>query len=123
MNGRYRRQHGYRSSAECISFCPLFLGAFPCASQAGRRPGAIFDIAEDNFFSGNPAALLSILGLVNRLSHGGTQMTASAMVLDVSEDWAIACDVQQRFMQAPKRATDAGMSYSAYCRQSRAVGG
>jgi len=27
-------------------------------------------------------------------------MTSEALVVDVSRDWMIACDVQQRFMQA-----------------------
>jgi hypothetical protein len=26
-------------------------------------------------------------------------MTRDALVVDVSQDWAVACDVQQRFMQ------------------------
>lgn len=50
-------------------------------------------------------------------------MTAESVVVDVSEDWAIACDVQRRFMQNPKPATTAGVSYGACCRQARAVGG
>jgi sigma-B regulation protein RsbU (phosphoserine phosphatase) len=66
---------------------------------------------------------MSIFRFAKRLSDGGTEMTAQSMVVDVSEDWAIACDVQQRFMQHSKPATNSGISYSAYCRQARAVGG
>lgn len=49
-------------------------------------------------------------------------MTTDTMILDVSEDWAVACDVQQRFMEHPKPAIHA-LSYSARCRQLRALGG
>ena len=49
-------------------------------------------------------------------------MTADDMVVDVSQDWVLACDVQQRFMQGPGRTNDA-VDYSAHCRQVRALGG
>lgn len=49
-------------------------------------------------------------------------MTNQAMVVDVSSDWAIACDVQQRFMQHSSPALHA-LSYGARCRQVRALGG
>jgi len=49
-------------------------------------------------------------------------MTAEAVVVDVSQDWLLACDVQQRFMQAQGRAIDF-VDYSARCRQVRALGG
>jgi sigma-B regulation protein RsbU (phosphoserine phosphatase) len=44
------------------------------------------------------------------------------MVVDVSQDWATACNVQQRFMDHAAPAVD-GISYSARCRQLRALGG
>lgn len=44
------------------------------------------------------------------------------MVVDVSQDWATACNVQQRFMDRAATAVD-GISYSARCRQLRALGG
>jgi len=44
------------------------------------------------------------------------------MVVDVSQDWAAACDVQQRFMHNGVPTID-GISYSARCRQLRALGG
>jgi phosphoserine phosphatase RsbU/P len=47
-------------------------------------------------------------------------MTTDALVVDVSQDWTTACDVQQRFMQHP--AIDA-LRYRAQCRQLRALGG
>lgn len=49
-------------------------------------------------------------------------MTSDALVVDVSRDWAIACDVQQRFMHhsLPEIAT---LSYGAQCRQVRELGG
>ena len=49
-------------------------------------------------------------------------MTTDTMVLDVSEDWAIACDVQQRFLERPSHSIHT-LSYSARCRQVRALGG
>ncbi|MFZ0960340.1 MAG: PP2C family protein-serine/threonine phosphatase [Terriglobia bacterium] len=49
-------------------------------------------------------------------------MTSEAMVVDVSQDWALACDVQQRFMQGRAPAIDA-LDYSARCRQVHALGG
>lgn len=49
-------------------------------------------------------------------------MTSDTVVLDVSRDWSIACDVQERFMQHADPAVDR-LSYSARCRQVRALGG
>jgi phosphoserine phosphatase RsbU/P len=49
-------------------------------------------------------------------------MTTEEMVVDVSQDWLMACDVQQGFMQAPSTVTDS-LDYSARCRQIRALGG
>jgi phosphoserine phosphatase RsbU/P len=49
-------------------------------------------------------------------------MTTDEMLVDVSQDWILACDVQQGFMQAPRTASDS-LDYSARCRQVRALGG
>ncbi len=49
-------------------------------------------------------------------------MTTDEMVVDVSQDWLLACNVQQGFMQAPGTASDC-LDYSARCRQVRALGG
>ncbi len=49
-------------------------------------------------------------------------MTPEDMVVDVSQDWVLACDVQQRFMRGPGRNTGS-VDYSARCRQVRALGG
>jgi sigma-B regulation protein RsbU (phosphoserine phosphatase) len=49
-------------------------------------------------------------------------MMTDALVVDVSRDWAIACDVQQRFMQGLDRASET-LDYSAQCRQVHALGG
>jgi len=49
-------------------------------------------------------------------------MTTEEMVVDVSQDWVMACDVQQGFMQAPCTVSDS-LEYSARCRQIRALGG
>ena len=44
------------------------------------------------------------------------------MVMDVSQDWAIACDVQRRFM-SPGASVIGALSYGASCRQLHALGG
>ena len=49
-------------------------------------------------------------------------MTTDNMVVDVSLDWVLACDVQQRFMQGLGRSSDSA-EYSGHCRQVRALGG
>jgi sigma-B regulation protein RsbU (phosphoserine phosphatase) len=49
-------------------------------------------------------------------------MTTDDMVVDVSLDWVLACDVQQRFMQGLGPTSDS-LDYSAHCRQVRALGG
>jgi sigma-B regulation protein RsbU (phosphoserine phosphatase) len=49
-------------------------------------------------------------------------MTTDEAVVDVSEDWVLACDVQRRFMQGLGRTSDSA-DYSARCRQVRALGG
>jgi len=49
-------------------------------------------------------------------------MTTEEMVVDVSQDWVLACDVQQGFMQTPCTVSDS-LDYSARCRQIRALGG
>jgi len=44
------------------------------------------------------------------------------MVIDVSQDWVLACDVQQRFMQGLGRGRES-VDCSGRCRQVRALGG
>jgi len=49
-------------------------------------------------------------------------MTVEDRVVDVSQDWVLACHVQERFMQGPGQATGA-LNHGARCRQVRALGG
>jgi phosphoserine phosphatase RsbU/P len=49
-------------------------------------------------------------------------MMSEALVVDVSQDWATACDVQRRFMQGLDRGAGT-LDYSARCRQLWALGG
>lgn len=49
-------------------------------------------------------------------------MTTDDVVVDVSQDWVLACDVQQRFMQGLGSTSDS-VDRSAQCRQVRALGG
>jgi sigma-B regulation protein RsbU (phosphoserine phosphatase) len=44
------------------------------------------------------------------------------MIVDVSQDWETACDVQQGFMHFAVPVAE-GINYSARCRQLRALGG
>jgi sigma-B regulation protein RsbU (phosphoserine phosphatase) len=65
---------------------------------------------------------MSILEALNRHTGGGRKVTIDEMVVDVSQDWLLACDVQQGFMQAP-RTPGTSFDFSARCRQVRALGG
>jgi sigma-B regulation protein RsbU (phosphoserine phosphatase) len=47
---------------------------------------------------------------------------SDTVVVDVSQDWATACDVQERFMHHTIPSAD-GIHYGARCRQLRALGG
>jgi phosphoserine phosphatase RsbU/P len=49
-------------------------------------------------------------------------MTMDDVVVDVSQDWVLACHVQERFMHGPG-GNNRSLDYSARCRQVRAVGG
>ncbi len=48
-------------------------------------------------------------------------MTDSILV-DVSQDWMLACDLQERFMEVPDAKAQT-LAYYARCRQMRALGG
>lgn len=48
-------------------------------------------------------------------------MTTDDVVVDISQDGVLACDVQQRFMHGPGR--DTGSVDRARCRQVRALDG
>jgi len=65
---------------------------------------------------------LSIFLTQNRHTSGGWEMTTDDIVVDVSRDWVLACDVQRRFMQGLGRTSDS-VDYSVRCRQVRALGG
>lgn len=49
-------------------------------------------------------------------------MVAECAVVDVSQEWMAACDVQERFMEIPYAETQR-LTYYARCRQMRALGG
>ncbi len=65
---------------------------------------------------------MSILLAQKRHTSEGDHMATEEMVVGVSQDWALACDVQQGFMQAPGTLSDS-FDYRARCRQVRALGG
>jgi sigma-B regulation protein RsbU (phosphoserine phosphatase) len=68
------------------------------------------------------ASFMSNAHRKDRLLCGGAKMTSDTVVLDVSREWVTACEVQERFMQHTGPAVDS-LSYSARCRQVRALGG
>jgi hypothetical protein len=47
-------------------------------------------------------------------------MTTDDVVVDVGQDWVLACDVQRRFMEGLGRTSDS-VDYSARCPQVRAL--
>ena len=49
-------------------------------------------------------------------------MITESVVVDVSQDWAAACGLQERFMEIPC-AIAQRLAYNARCRQMRALGG
>ena len=49
-------------------------------------------------------------------------MTTDDVVVDVSQDWLLACNVQERFMRGTARK-HCRVDFSASCRQMRSVGG
>jgi sigma-B regulation protein RsbU (phosphoserine phosphatase) len=49
-------------------------------------------------------------------------MIIESGVVDVSQDWAAACGLQERFMETPHAGTQS-LTYNARCRQMRALGG
>jgi phosphoserine phosphatase RsbU/P len=49
-------------------------------------------------------------------------MNAECAVVDVSQDWVVACGLQERFMEIPCAQTQR-LTYHARCRQMRALGG
>jgi len=65
---------------------------------------------------------MSISPVENRLMDGGSKMTSDALVMDVSRDWAIACDVQRRFMHEIDRPLET-FEFSGRCRQMLELGG
>jgi sigma-B regulation protein RsbU (phosphoserine phosphatase) len=49
-------------------------------------------------------------------------MITESVVMDVSQDWVVACGLQERFMEIPCAKTQK-LTYNARCRQMRALGG
>src|SRR5213594_1735648 len=92
-------------SSKCTS-CLLLL-SFPHFSAGCLRfhrvvgAGDVFSTSRTiNFQKKWPPTVVSISRVENRRRGGGSKMTSDALVVHVSRDWAIACDVQQRFMQS-----------------------
>ncbi len=49
-------------------------------------------------------------------------MITQSVVVDVSQDWLVACGLQERFMEIPRAKTQR-LTYHGRCRQMRALGG
>jgi phosphoserine phosphatase RsbU/P len=93
-----------------------------CAFIPWSKPTRYSRHGPQKYFQAKAATTMSIFEAQNRHTSGGKKMTTDEMVVDVSQDWALACDVQEGFMQAPDTASDS-LDYSARCRQVRALGG
>jgi phosphoserine phosphatase RsbU/P len=65
---------------------------------------------------------MSIWCLLRRPMYGGAKMITESRVVDVSQDWVVACGLQERFMEIPCTKTQR-LTYNARCRQMRALGG
>jgi sigma-B regulation protein RsbU (phosphoserine phosphatase) len=96
----------------------------PCSglSWSSRSRRGVLYVAQKYFLDKKTASSLSIFLVQDRRTSGGWKMTADDVVVDVSQDWVLACHVQQRFMESLGRSTGA-VDYSAHCRQVRALGG
>jgi phosphoserine phosphatase RsbU/P len=106
-------------------FAPIFLVCSACDlrfSSCSRSRAAVLYIPFRNISWAKSHHPMSIQERRKRQTSGGENMTTDGTVVDVSQDWALACDVQQGFMQAPCTASDS-FDYSARCRQVRALGG
>src|SRR5438552_124026 len=87
-------------SAKCISclllpsiFAPVV--RFHSLSRSTRRT---LDMPDGEILRKFRPGAMSISGFVNRHSYRGSKMTDAA-VMEAGSEWAIACEVQQRFMQ------------------------
>jgi hypothetical protein len=58
---------------------------------------AAFSTSLEKLFLTKIRPSLSIFLTQNRHKSGGWEMTTDDVVVDVSQDWVLACDVQQRF--------------------------
>ena len=58
---------------------------------------AAFSTSLEKIFLQKLRPSLSIILTQNRHTSGGWEMTTDDVVVDVSQDWVLACDVQRRF--------------------------
>jgi phosphoserine phosphatase RsbU/P len=107
-----------------IRFAPILAGF--SASDLRLHPvvGAVslFSTWSSEIFHGQESPPEVDLGLPEPTNKWRQEMMTNEMVVDVSQDWLLACDVQQGFMEMPCAASDS-VDYSARCRQIRALGG
>src|SRR5579863_1506587 len=65
---------------------------------------------------------MSILGPANRRYSRGRKMPSDAVLMEISNEWTAACEVQQRFMQQSGSGIGT-LDLSAHCRQAQELGG
>src|SRR5579872_1827964 len=65
---------------------------------------------------------MSILDPANRRYSRGRKMPSDAVLMEISNEWTAACEVQQRFMQQPGSGIGT-LDLSAHCRQAQELGG
>jgi sigma-B regulation protein RsbU (phosphoserine phosphatase) len=84
--------------------------------------GRILDIPRNDFYQKSQPGAVSISRLMKRLKHRGRKMLTDTVMMEAGSEWAIACEVQQRFMQRLDPEIDT-LDYSAQCRQAHELGG
>ena len=84
--------------------------------------GYAFSTSRKTIFLLRIEATMSNLPGRKRHTSGGWPMTTDDVMVDVSQDWFQACDVQEHFMRSPAR-NNGLVDFSACCRQMRALGG
>jgi sigma-B regulation protein RsbU (phosphoserine phosphatase) len=112
--------------ASFLLFGLLFPSASPLAcglSWCSRSQGIILDILPLKKLARKIRRLLSIPGRPEPTYGWRLKEMTEDTVVDVSQDWVLACDVQRRFMQDSGSRMSGCVDCSGHCRQVRAVGG
>jgi serine phosphatase RsbU (regulator of sigma subunit) len=107
-----------------VLYAPLNWAIFAivAALSYSSRSKKKFSTSRENRFSTKIVASLMSIALQGSTADRGAKIMSDTVVLDVSRDWAKACDVQECFMQHASPIIDT-LSYGACCRQVCALAG